>query len=194
MDEIPSDMPAESTPPPTRVCPHCSTISETAGEFCPHCGGSLLRGPRRFSRRALLIAVAVLVAVLVGVGITAFVIKHNRDAAHNRAAAAATAAARAKRAETAAQIAQRHSYEHEMERSITKWARKQVGNLALDGPILRTSCQPVGGGSENLSEVTVKYDCLAITNDNADGSSSGYNVHATMDFSTGAYQWGLGNS
>src|SRR5436853_786187 len=100
MGEIPSDMPADSGQTPSRVCPHCSTISETGGEFCPHCGGSLMRGRRRFSRRTGLIALAVLVALLVGVGITAFVIKHNRDAAHNRAVAAATAAARAKRAET----------------------------------------------------------------------------------------------
>jgi hypothetical protein len=39
----------------------------------------------------------------------------------------------------------------------------------------------------------VKYECLAITTDNLDGTSEGYGVHATMDFSSGEYTWGLGS-
>jgi predicted nucleic acid-binding Zn ribbon protein len=189
---------------PTRLCPHCSALSETVGDFCPHCGASFLRRSRRLTRRASIIVATVLVLLLVGGGVTALAIKHNHDAAHKRAVAAAlaarnaklaaqNAAAAAKRAETAAQIASRHAAEREMQASITKWARKQVAEGTLDGPILRSTCDPVGGGSENLAEITVKYDCLAITNDNTDGTSEGYGVHATMDFNTGEYQWGLGN-
>jgi predicted nucleic acid-binding Zn ribbon protein len=176
-----------------RLCPHCSAISETEGEFCPRCGGSLLRGSRRLSRRTTTILAAALLALLVAGGASALVVKHNRDASHRRLAAAQTAAAEAKRSETAVQIAARHASEREMQASITKWARKLAASGSLDGPILRTSCQPVGGGSENLSEITVKYDCLSVDKDNADGSSSGYAVHATMAFSTGQYQWGLGD-
>jgi hypothetical protein len=176
-----------------RLCPHCSAISETEGDFCPRCGGSLLRASRRLSRRTATALGAALLALVIAGGASALIVKHNRDASHRRAAAAQTAAAAAKRAETAVQITARHASEREMQASITKWARKLAAGGSLDGPILRTSCQPVGGGSENLAEITVKYDCLAVDKDNADGSSSGYAVHATMDFSTGQYQWGLGN-
>lgn len=129
----------------------------------------------------------------VGAGGAALGVKLHRDAVHRDLVAAQNAAAAAKRAETAKQIAARHSAEDEMQESITTWALKLVGDGTLDGPILRTSCTPVGGGSENLAEVTVKYDCLAIDKDNADGSSTGYRVHATMDFNTGEYTWGLGD-
>ncbi|MDT4891479.1 MAG: hypothetical protein QOE97_514 [Pseudonocardiales bacterium] len=146
--------------------------------------------------------------LILAAGAGAFTFKLHRDAEHRaaqRAAAARHAAAEAQRAatkraaavakriETAQQIAARHASEREMETSITTWARKQVSSGLLNGPILRTSCTPIGGGSQNLAEITVKYDCLAVDKDNTDGTSDGYGVHATMDFSTGQYQWGLGN-
>ncbi len=97
----------------------------------------------------------------------------------------------AQQAETERQVEERLGSEREMQKSITKWARELVSDGTLNGPILRTSCTPIGGGSQDLSEVTVKYECLAITNDNSDGTSTGYGVEATMNFSTGEYQWGL---
>jgi hypothetical protein len=175
---------------PTRLCPRCSALSRTEGDFCPHCGGSFLHPSRqgRLGRRGKLALLTVVVVLALAGGGTAFALKHNHDAAHERQ----TAAAAAQQAETKAQIAQRHVAEREMQGAITTWARKQVGSGTLDGPILRTSCTPIGGGSENLAEVTVKYDCLAIDKDSQDGTSTGYSVHATMDFFTGTYQWGLG--
>jgi hypothetical protein len=208
-----SETPTAVQPPPgtpTRLCPSCSALSETVGDFCPHCGASFVRR-QRFSRRSRLILAAVLALVILAAGAGALTVKLHRDAQHRtaqRAAAAAVArqmaaearraaakraAAAAKRIETAQQIAARHASEREMETSITTWARKQVSSGLLNGPILRTSCTPIGGGSQNLAEITVKYDCLAVDKDNTDGTSDGYGVHATMDFSTGQYQWGLGN-
>jgi hypothetical protein len=193
----------ESDRTPTRLCPKCSSLAQTTGDFCPHCGASYSKRTRG-SRRAKIIATAIAVAVVLGSAGAALGYKIHHDhvvsarqaaqvAAAKAARDAALAAAAVKRAETKRQIAVRHADEREMRGSITTWARKQVNNATLDGPILRTSCTPVGGGSENLSEITVKYDCLAITKDNADGTSEGYRVHATMDFSKGEYQWGLGN-
>jgi len=48
MPDAPTEVLRESTP--TRVCPHCATVSETGGEFCPHCGKPFAKGPR-LSRR-----------------------------------------------------------------------------------------------------------------------------------------------
>jgi hypothetical protein len=154
-------------------------------------------------RLFVIVGSVIVLLVTAGAG-SAFAVQHSHDAAAKRKREAAAAAAEkkraersaaeaAKRAETAAEIADRHAAEKEMRASITKWAREQVASGLLDGPILRSSCEPAGGGSENLSEITVKYDCLAVTNDNADGTYEGYTAHATMNFSTGAYQWGLGN-
>jgi hypothetical protein len=138
-----------------------------------------------------------LVLIAAGSGI-ALKIRHDnavqaRQAKAERRAAARQAAIDAQHAEDAQQIALRHESERAMQASITKWARQKVDGGLLDGPILRTSCTPVGGGSENLADVTIKYECFSATTDNEDGTSDGYNVHATMDFNTGSYTWGLGN-
>ncbi len=64
---------------PVRVCRHCSTQSQTSGEFCPHCGGRFskrrglgrlgLRTRRaRFAALACASVAAVVVAVLLATG------------------------------------------------------------------------------------------------------------------------------
>lgn len=217
MDQTPEATPEVEATTPTRVCPSCASLSQTSGEFCPHCSARFSRKRRepRLSRKAKLITLVVMSLLLVGsVGAaTTLKIRHDRavqakheaqveraaakkaaqEAARKAAREAEIAAIAAQQAEDEAEIAVRHSSEAEMEKSITKWARGLVSEGTLDEPILRSSCTPIGGGSENLTEVTVKYECLAITTDNDDGTSSGYRVHATMDFTSGEYQWGLGN-
>lgn len=182
----------------TRVCRRCSGLTEVAGDFCPACGARFDGRGRlqRMSHRRKVVAVAMIALFLLiaaGSGI-AIKIRHDNAAQARQAQAQREAAARqAQQAEDAQQIALRHESERAMQASITKWARHQVDRSLLDGPILRTSCTPVGGGSENLADVTIKYECFAATTDNGDGTSDGYNVHATMDFNTGSYTWGLGN-
>ncbi len=195
----------DDAPAPTRVCPNCAALSRTSGDFCPHCGEpfSGKRGRKGRYRPSKYVVAAIVALLALGAAATVGVIKvqHDRDAQARRAAKAKQAAeqsrrdaaVRAKQAETAQQIAQRHKAERAMEKSITKWARKEVTKGTLTGSIKRTSCTPIGGGSENLADVTVKYDCLAVTTYNSDGTWEGYTVHATMDFSDGSYTWGLGS-
>ena len=205
---------------PNRLCRKCSALSETEGEFCPYCGASFTKRSR-IPKRVKITLLIVLAVLIAGSVTTAVVIKNHRDkvaaerqaaivqaaAAEKRAAearqreeaaaqeAARQEARRQKRIETQQEIALRHSAERDMEKSITKWADKQVVAGVLGPPAMkRTSCTPIGGGSENLSDITIRYDCLAINEDNADGTSTGYAVHATMDFSSGEYTWGLGKS
>ncbi len=172
-------------------------------------GGTVISVIHR-AGRTVLIFLALLSLAFMGTGVT---LKIQLDNAHDARQevqakrAAAEKAARdvalaaqqaeterqvaAQQAETERQVAERQGYEREMQKSITRWARERVSDGTLNGPILRTSCTPIGGGSQDLSEVTVKYECLAITNDNSDETSDGYGVEATMNFSTGEYQWGL---
>ncbi|MDA0170325.1 hypothetical protein OJ998_14600 [Solirubrobacter taibaiensis] len=86
----------------------------------------------------------------------------------------------------------REDLERSLRKAITKDARASVRDGLLDGPILRTSCDPVGGGRDDLTSRTGKYDCLAITETDADGTSRGYSFHATINYEEYSYTWGLG--
>jgi len=74
----------------------------------------------------------------------------------------------------------------ELQRTITKDARKQVADGLLEGPILKTSCQRVGGGSG----ATKRYECIAVTA-RSGGTESGYSYEATANTENGRITWKL---
>lgn len=205
MDEINNDA------APVRICPRCSTQSETAGEHCPHCGASFVRGRKPWSKRRKRIAAVVAGILVLGGGTAGIVAKVSHDdqvaedkaeakAAADRAAAAERAAEKAAQAKKDAQEAE-DKLEREirkigvqgMRKSITKDAKSRVAEGVLEGPILGTQCDPVGGGSvDNLGAKTTKFECLAINEKNGDGTVSGYTFNATMNWDTGSYTWRLG--
>jgi hypothetical protein len=83
----------------------------------------------------------------------------------------------------------------EIEKSIKKMARKHVREGIIEGPVIRVSCDPVAGGSvENLSEKTTAFQCFMANEDNKDGTMSGHYYHATMNWGTGSYTYGFGES
>ena len=113
------------------------------------------------------------------------------------AAAAASAAAEADviRQEMDAKRAHRAAAVKEIEGSIMTMAEKQVSAGLFDGPILSVSCDPLGGGStDDLSAKTTVFDCFAATTDNGDGTMSGKKYHATMNWDTENYTYGLGDA
>ena len=63
---------------PTRVCPHCSTVSHTSGEYCPHCGQPLVRRTR-VSRRARIGAFAVTAILVLAGGAIAVAVSSKTD-------------------------------------------------------------------------------------------------------------------
>jgi len=74
-------------------------------------------------------------------------------------------------------------------------AKKHVKDDLIDGPVLNVSCDPVAGGSvENLDEKTTVFQCFVANKNNKDGNMSGYYYHATMNWGTGSYTYGLGKS
>jgi hypothetical protein len=196
---------------PIRVCPKCSTQSQTAGEYCPHCGARYVRGRKGLSRRAKRVLLAALLLAVLGGAAGGYAVKHHHDqqvaVRHRReqaaarevarqralAEAAARAAAEARRAKRQFERSVRHSVVASLRASITKDARKDVSDGVLTGPILRTACTPVGGGNvDNLAAHTGNFSCLAVYKDNADGTSSGWSFAATVNYDDGTYTWHLG--
>ena len=198
---------------PTRVCPHCAALSQTDGEYCPHCGQAFSSHPARSSRRTKLVLATLAILLLLGGAGTAVAIKVHHDnqvtARHHVEAATRARAVAAKRAaEEQAQDAreaaehQRETETHEretlekgLEAAITKTAQKDAEeNTLLEGPIKATTCTPVSGGSsQDLSQSTGTYTCLAANKTNTDGTESGYTFTGTINFKTGSTTWQLGH-
>lgn len=192
---------------PTKVCAQCSTQSRTNGAFCPNCGKSYVHS--RPSRKTIKIAAIALAAVIILGGGTAAIaqtVMHNnevvaQEAAAKKKEAAATAAAQkvaaeatAQRASDSAERALRMTSVGEIEASITTDAQSRVAEGVLDGPIDKSSCTPLGGGStDDLTAITTTFTCIAINKENADGTASGYRFSATMNWDDGSYTWHLGD-
>ncbi len=190
-----------------KLCRHCSVESVTSGSHCPECGKSYVHGRSAITKQTKIIAAGVCAVVLViGLGAGGVMWKANSDAA-NEASMAANAQASADRAKAAqdadaaaaaqaaadALKAERAATVREIEASVTAMAKKDVSAGVLDGPILATTCTPAAGGSvDYLTDTTTKFSCFAATKTNNDGTLSGYNFHALMNWTTGSYTYGLG--
>ena len=197
--------PAESL---IKVCRFCSVQSQTDGSFCPNCGKSFVRSKTRGSRKLRLFALAAVAIVMLAGGATAvsLVVAHNNEVAAEqrvadkaeaaKAAEAAHVAAReqSRKAADVAERAERKTTVSAIETSITTDAQSRVDSGALDGPIIKSSCSPLGGGStDDLTALTTTFTCIAINVENADGTASGYRFSATMNWDSGSYTWHLGD-
>lgn len=64
----------------------------------------------------------------------------------------------------------------------------------IDGSIISVSCSPVSGGStDDLTETTTVFECFVATNDNGDGTMSGFKYHATMNWTPANSPTGWGH-
>jgi hypothetical protein len=205
----PASEPVPTTP--TRLCPHCSTQSQTAGDFCPHCGKSLVRRRRTLGKRGRIVLGLVGLLLLGGGASTAAAMKVHHDnvvkAEHQRQERIAAAKRaehdrreRERRAEEERQNAldeierdSRRDLEKGLRKAITKHARDLVSKGLLDGPILHTECDPVGGGRDDLDAHTGKYDCLAVHTESSDGTMRGYTYSGTINYDSFTYSWKLGD-
>ncbi|SEN30048.1 hypothetical protein [Cryobacterium luteum] len=192
----------------TRVCSACSVQSQTQGEYCPNCGKGFLKANAWKNRRVRVAAIVIAAVVLLGGAGAAIAttVAHNNEVVAAEASAkaariekdkvAARLAATAKAQEEAddAERAIRLSMVGEVEGSITTDAQKRVSEETLEGPILRSSCTPLGGGStDDLTALTTTFSCIAISKENADGTASGYRFSATVNWNDGSYTWHLGD-
>lgn len=201
-------------PAPTRVCRKCSTQAATIGDHCPNCGASYIR--RGVSKRAKITVVASgLIILLLAGAVIALAAKNSHDktrAAQQRRAAtsssaavasrsaasaassSASAAAEAKQIKDDAERARRKDIVAALEKSVTKDAKKDVQDGVLNGPIKKTACTPVGGGSTDLLvDTTGQFSCIAVTTTNSDGTESGYRFSAVVNWTDASYSWHLGS-
>lgn len=163
------------------------------------------RNPR-FRKRLVVILAAT--ALVIGAGsAAAFAVKSNSDAqvaAKEMAAAEAVeadaeadeaAAVKAQNAADAAERSERSAAIEEIEASVQKMAEEHVTEEIIDGPVISTSCSPVGGGSlDDLTEQTTIFDCFVATEDNGDGTMSGHSYGATMNWTSGQFTYGFGSA
>ena len=117
--------------------------------------------------------------------------KRAADEAKRRVAARA---ARDKAAMDRIERSLRRALERGLRKEVTKSAREAVATGVLDGPILRTSCDPIAGGADSLDEPTGRYECLAINEEHGDGTAEGYRYTGTINYKKGTYSWRLGSS
>jgi predicted nucleic acid-binding Zn ribbon protein len=190
-------------PAPVKVCRECSAQAQTDGAFCPHCGTSYAR-KRRFTRR-IKVALVVVLLLLLGGGATAGVLikqDHDQQVAAKRHAAelvaqqkrdAAKRRVDEKKAQDRLERASRKDLVTSLEHSVTKDAKKDSDLGLIDGTVSRTECNPAGGADpSDLTTNSGDFSCLAVTADNADGTSSGYRFSATVNYDDFTYTWHLG--
>jgi len=81
-----------------------------------------------------------------------------------------------------------------IEASVKKLAQDDVDKQLIDGPVLRATCDPVSGSTDDLTDLTTTFNCFVATKDNGDGTSTGYYFNATMNWDSGSYTYGLGKA
>ncbi|WP_231868868.1 DUF2510 domain-containing protein [Rhodococcus opacus] len=92
-----------------------------------------------------------------------------------------------------AERASREAAVTEIETSVKTMAEGHVAKGLIDGSVISVSCSPVSGGStDDLTETTTVFECFTATKDNGDGTMSGFKYHATMNWTSGEFTYGMG--
>ncbi len=192
-------------------CPHCgaSYLGESRVKGALGGARSRIRGISPKARKIVIVSASILLLLIVAGGIAAKVASDNasadraraaqaiavEDAAAEEEAAQAQAEAETEQANAEAELRKaRRSAVRSLQKAVTSDAQENVDSGLLEGPIIRTSCQAVGGGStDDLDESTTKFECLAINEERSGGQSRGYPYDATMNWDEGSYTWQLQN-
>lgn len=116
-----------------------------------------------------------------------------QEAAEAAAAREEAEALEAEQAAHQAELERREDIVPEIEAAIEEMAEEHIDEGIIEGPVLEVDCSPVGGGSmEDLSQQTTVFECFVSTEENDNGTYTGYYYNATMNWSTGSYTYGLG--
>lgn len=202
--------------PPMRVCPVCSAQMQTSSDTCPHCGASYIRSRSMRARRRVgawskrrkaitLGVIAALVGGLVGAGVIVKVNhdnqvarEHREQQEHREQIAQANKEEREllaeekeeQEVEESLELVELEFEQEELEKAITKDATEKTEEGLLEGPILKTECEPEGGELDPHAAAQ-HFDCLAV--DTVEGGySEGYRYEGTYNYAKGVYSWRLG--
>lgn len=172
--------------------------------------------PRSIKTRRRLVGALIAAVVVIGVAVdvvSQLISNHNREMAaadeflrvyEEASIQAAEEAASAQAAEEAALTEEEEQKERQerqdrresvtqIEESAGEMATGHVEDGVLDGEVLRVDCSPVAGGSvDDLTEKTTVFDCFVSTEENDNGTNSGYSYHATVNWDSGHFTYGLG--
>jgi len=147
-----------------------------------------MRKQRIVSGPAKLIALA-LVGLLVAAGAVAAFVgirqANDRAAAERRQTQVRAERQAATRRKT---IARRRQLVRGLEMSVAKKAAMGVARGVMTGPIKRTLCTPLGAANpDDLTQHTGSFECIAVIQDNPDGSYEGYRFSATVNYDSDSY-------
>lgn len=174
----------------------------------PEPDGMRPKSRRRFlsSRKQRTVAAvsAVVLAALAGGSIAAVAVHNNNvederqataDAAERRGQDAAERKAAAEASAAAAERKEREEQVTQVERSVKKMATGHAKDGVLDTPPLKevdASCEPVDGSFDDLLAPTTTFKCFVPTKKADGGMYEGFNYHATMNWESGEYTYGMG--
>lgn len=121
--------------------------------------------------------------------------KADADKAASDAAQAATAATLAKDANDAAlrsaEREDRAAQVKSLEKHVLKTAKQRVKSGYYSSKVIKSSCMAVTGSSiDDLDESSTTFSCMAVTSENKDGTYSGYEMSAVINWATGEMTWG----
>lgn len=163
-----------------------------------HATAALMRSAHEqstaYNRKTIVIAaLAAAVLVTTVAGGLFWKNQHDTQMRNNAAAASSSSAVAAAEQQAATARAARAAVVIDIEAAVMTMAKKHASDGVIDGPIISASCVPVDGGStDDLTEKTTVFECFVAEKDNGDGTMSGMKYHATQNWTTGEYTYGLG--
>lgn len=109
--------------------------------------------------------------------------------------ASAEAAAREQESRDEQERELREAMVPEIEASVLTMAEEHIEEGLLDATeVLSVVCSPVAGGSVgDLDQETTVFECFVATEDNGDGTMTGFGYNATMNWTTGSYTYAFGD-
>jgi len=200
-------------------CPACAELIKLEAVICKHCGTDLdkFRKKPMTSVRAKLLVVILFATLLMGgsyLGWYWFVQRPIDLEAERIAAQVAEreqleadreerererrAAEQKKEAEEREEESERRYREEavsELEESIESLARDHLRDGIIRGELYYVSCTPIDGFNlDDLQESSTTFDCFVALDDLGDGRYQGNDYHGTINWDTGTYTYGLGQS
>jgi len=194
--------------PRPRKCPSCGREESTSSRSCPHCGASYVVVQPKLSKRAKLTIAGALVAVLAAAGIAWLIASPSIDNSKRNSArrSAAEQAAFIKSETQRLKIDQRlqrgqgsqpqestQALVTDLQNAINADALARVKAGTINGPIRRTTCQPVTFGPLEPNATRGGYECIAVQADIQKVSERsgvlGYPFWAVVNYKRGTFAW-----
>ena len=194
------------------LCKHCGTRQDD-GTFATNQGSngvdanpSLVAPETKRRPKGVLVLIIILVLASIGVGGYAGVYLPAQEQAAAQLEEQEAEEAAQKKADEEAEIQAardemirkneveaRYDTIMNIQTSVGELASEHLKDGLIDGKLLGITCTPISGFQvENLAQSSTTFECFVATEDNDDGTQSGYTYSATMNWLEGSYTYRLG--